>query len=86
MTLFFGGKESLLIELSLEPWLLESIKTAPIDIQINRMHINKFNEVLDYAKKTSFAEQYLWGLERWYLMKEKGHPEYFDRAKEILGK
>lgn len=50
------------------------------------MDINKFNKVLDYAKKTSFAEQYLWGVERWYLMKEKGHPEYFDRAKEILGK
>ena len=28
ITLFFGGKESLLIELSLEPWLLESIKTG----------------------------------------------------------
>lgn len=79
-------KESILIELSAEPWLLQPIVDTPVEIQIERMGIDKFNKMIDFAKRTSFKEQYLWGAEWWYYMKEnKNHPEFWMRAKEIFG-
>lgn len=84
MALLYGPKPSLLIELSLEPWLLVPTISAPLATQIDRMSTDKFNEVVDFAKGTGFAEQYLWGVEWWYFMKGKGHPEYVEKAKEIF--
>lgn len=85
MTLLFGNKKSFLIELSLEPWLLESVTTATMQTQIDRMGMDKVEEILNFAKKTGFEEQYLWGVEWWIWMKNKGHTEYFEKAKEIFG-
>ena len=48
------------------------------------MDITKFNDILEYARATRFEEQYLWGVEWWYYMKENGHPEFWDRAKELF--
>jgi len=79
-----GKKDSILIELSLEPWLLQPIIDTPIDTALSRMDIDKFNNVLNFAKKTGFNEQYLWGVEWWYFMKEKNHPEFWERGKEIF--
>ncbi len=84
MSLLFGNKKSFLIELSLEPWLLESVRTAPIEIQIERMSTDKFEEIISFAKKTGFDTQYLWGAEWWYFMKEKGHPEYWELGKKLF--
>jgi len=28
--------------------------------------------------KTNFDEQYLWGVEWWYYLREKGHPEIWN--------
>jgi len=84
MELFFGQKKSFLIELSLEPWLLEPIAKAPLDTQIERMSPAKFDEVITFAKKTGFDTQFLWGAEWWYFMKQNGHPEYWDKAKELF--
>jgi hypothetical protein len=86
MSMFLGEKKSMLIELSLEPWLLEPIVDAPIERQIQRMDITKFNEVLEFAKGTGFSDQYLWGAEWWYWMKGQGHPEYWDAAKQVFNK
>jgi len=82
--LFFGKKESLLIELSTEPWLLQPIVETPIDTALEQMDIHKFNKIINFAQNTGFAEQYLWGAEWWYFMKENNHPEFWERAKEIF--
>ena len=84
MGLLYGTKKSLLIELSLEPWLIEPIIDVPIETQIDKMNMSKFDEILNFAKKAGFDEQYLWGAEWWYFMKSKGHPEYWDRAKKVF--
>lgn len=83
MQLLFGDKPSLLIELSLEPWLPGPLEQTPIGTQLERMDIDKFKEILQYAHKTSFDTQYLWGVEWWYYMKENGHPEFWDAAKKL---
>jgi hypothetical protein len=87
VNMFYGNgepKESILIELSLEPWLLQPIKDTSLDITTDRMSMHKFNEIIEFAGKTGFEDQYLWGAEWWYFMKEKNHPEYWERAKEIF--
>lgn len=84
MTYVYGKKDSLLIELSLEPWLLEPIVRSPLETQLTRMSIDKFTEAISFARKTGFESQYLWGAEWWYFMREKGHPEYWDTAKPLF--
>lgn len=86
MSMFLGEKKSMLIELSLEPWLLEPIVDAPLDRQIQRMDITKFQEVIDFAKGTGFSDQYLWGAEWWYWMKGQGHSEYWNTAQKVFRK
>jgi hypothetical protein len=83
MALLYGEKETMLIELAAEPWLLEPVTNVPIDIQYERMDIEKLNDILEYAKNTRYEKQYLWGAEWWYWLKEKGQPEMWERGKEI---
>lgn len=66
MKLIYGDKPTFLIELSAEPWLIEPIENVPIATQYTRMDINKFNDILQYAKDTRYDKQYLWGAEWWY--------------------
>lgn len=84
MELIAGDKPSMLIELSLEPWLLQPVVDTPISVQLERMNITKFREIIEFAENTQFEDQYLWGAEWWYYMNEKGHPEFWDEAKEIF--
>lgn len=86
MRLLFGAKPILLIELSGEPWLVEPVLDVDIETQLSRMDINKFNDIIAYAEKTHFGEQYLWGVEWWYWMREHNHNEFWNRAKELYSK
>lgn len=84
MELLYGEKQTFLIELSAEPWLLEPIQDVDIETQYSRMDLDKFNDILEYAEKTRFERQYLWGGEWWYWLKERGHPEMWQRGKELF--
>ncbi|MEY2703451.1 MAG: hypothetical protein RLY43_2090 [Bacteroidota bacterium] len=84
MEIFVKEKRSMLIELSLEPWLLQPVVETPIKTQLERMNINKFREIIDFAKETRFSEQYLWGAEWWYYMNQNGQPEFWNEAKKIF--
>ncbi len=78
-------KRAILIELAAEPWLLTPIADAPLEKQLSRMDIDKLKETLRFAAKTGFEEQYLWGVEWWYYMKGKGHPEFWEEGKRLFG-
>lgn len=80
----YGPKQALLIELSGEPWLLKPIVDTPIDEQLEQMNLDRFNYILNFAQKSGFETQYLWGAEWWYYMKENNHPEFWEKAKEIF--
>jgi len=82
--LIYGTKPSVVIELSGEPWLLKPLVDTPIDIQLQRMGVDKFNEMINFSSKTGFDTFYLWGAEWWYWMKTKGYPELWDRARELF--
>ncbi len=81
--LIYGTKPSMIIELSAEPWLLQSIVDTPVDVQLQRMGIDKFNEMIDFSSKTGFDTFYLWGAEWWYWLSINGRPELWDRAREL---
>jgi hypothetical protein len=84
ISLIFGKKPAIVIELSAEPWLLQPIVETPIEKQLERMGIDKFNEMLDFSSKTGFDTFYLWGAEWWYWLKLNGHEEHWNRAKEVF--
>lgn len=84
MRLLFGKKESMLIELSVEPWLNLPVVDTDLATQLDRMNIEKFKGIVAYAKQTRFKKQYLWGAEWWYWLKEtQGHPEFWEEAKKL---
>lgn len=79
-------KKTILIELGLEPWLNQPIRSAPLDEQLKYMGMDRFREILDIARRADFSEQYLWGGEWWYYMKQNGHAEFWGAAKELYEK
>jgi hypothetical protein len=78
------GKQIAIMELEAEPWTTAGIPNTPIDEQFKTMDIGHFNTIVDYARGTGFSPQYLWGAEWWYWIKDRGHPEFWDRAKELM--
>lgn len=84
MRLLYGEKKTFLIELSLEPWLLEPVVDAPLEVQYSRMDTEKFDAILEYARDTRYDEQYLWGGEWWYWLKEQGETDMWERGKRVF--
>ena len=75
-----GEKETLLIELGSEPWLPQPIVETPIDEQLERMSLDRFQSIVSFASRTGLSTQYLWGAEWWYYMKVHEYPEFWDFA------
>ena len=84
MRLLFGDKQTILIELSAEPWLVAPITDVSLETQFSRMDPAKFEEILTYAKHSRFERQYLWGGEWWYWLKLQGYPEMWERGRELF--
>lgn len=86
MALLYGRKPSLLIELSAEPWLIEPVVDAPLDVQFSRMNVEKFEEIIAYAARTHYERQYLWGAEWWYWLHLQGRSEMWERGQSLYVK
>lgn len=84
MEFVHGPKEAMLIELSLEPWLLQPVVETAKSVQLERMNITKFREIIQFARETRFEKQYLWGAEWWYFMKSREYPAFWNEAKELF--
>lgn len=82
--IFYGEKETFLIELSLEPWLVDSVVNVPLETQYSRMNLEKMDEILAYARDTRYENQYLWGAEWWYWLREQGDDTFWNKGKEIF--
>lgn len=84
MRIIFGEREVILSELSLEPWFGAAVETVPLQEQLERMNIRKVDEIIAYAKKSHLGTQYLWGVEWWYYMKVREHPEFWEKARVLF--
>lgn len=78
------GKPIMIAELEAEPWTTKGIPSTPITEQFQTMSMDHFNTIINHAAGTGFSPQYLWGVEWWWWMRDHGHPEFWDRAKEIV--
>lgn len=87
LTEIITGKKipAVISELGLEAWPVKAIIDTPLEEQLVRMNAERFNGIIDFAAQTSFDEQYLWGAEWWYYLKEvHGRDELWKRAKELF--
>jgi len=72
-------------ELQAEPWapdgdLLE-LEAAEAKKSFD---LEQFKANLQFAINVDFKQTYLWGVEWWYLQKEKGNSSYWDLGREIF--
>ena len=80
-----GQKNFIISELQAEPWSNDWVLRVPIEEQYKTMSPEKFEEIVEYTKKTNFEEAYLWGCEWWYWLKVKHNmPEMWEAAREFL--
>ncbi len=67
-------------ELQAEPWGPDAELDTPIVMTTDQM-----KKVILIARKTGFSEVYFWGIEWWYMMKEKkGNSGYWDIARDTV--
>lgn len=84
VALFYGEKPTYLIELSAEPWLVAPVTEVDLPTQFTRMDVQKFNDILAYAKATRYDTQYLWGAEWWYWLLLQNEPAMWERGKALF--
>ena len=82
--LIAGDKPMVVIELQGESWQKEMTYEVSVEEQYKSMNPEKFRDTIAYAKKSGFDTFYLWGVEWWYWLKENGHPEMWEIAKEEI--
>ncbi|HTM68593.1 MAG TPA: beta-galactosidase [Candidatus Binatia bacterium] len=75
---------AIISELQAEPWAEKGIANMPIDEQLRLMNPTRLEENVRFARKTGFPEAYLWGIEWWYWLKGKGHPELWETGKRLF--
>ncbi|HTK04205.1 MAG TPA: cellulase family glycosylhydrolase [Candidatus Eisenbacteria bacterium] len=76
---------AIISELQAEPWAENGITSMPIDQQLHLMNPTRLIENVRFARKVGFSEAYLWGVEWWYWLRAKGHPELWDAGKQVFG-
>lgn len=80
----YPGKQFMITELQLEPWLPISIVQAPLDMQFKELPFTSFEGYIGYARQTNVARVYLWGAEWWYWLAQHGHSEYWNYVRNTV--
>lgn len=81
-TLF--GKEVIGVELQAEPWGPFPVYNLPMAEQEKSMSLERFKKNVAFAQKVGFSENYFWGVEWWYWMKENNQPEIWNEAQQLF--
>lgn len=71
-------------ELQAEPWAPGAIQDISVAQQLQAMNPTKLAENIAFVRRIGFSEAYLWGIEWWYWLKEKGHSELWDAGKQLF--
>src|SRR3989338_8536490 len=71
-------------ELQMEPWTMDRrMVELSLTDQEKSFNLARFKDNITYVKKTGFPEVYLWGVEYWYWLKEKGQPAIWQEVKKL---
>lgn len=79
-----NNKSTINVELQAEPWAPIFIADIPLVQQLEHFTIQNFKDNVAFAKAVGTQEVYLWGIEWWYWIAERGHPEFLEYAKTIF--
>lgn len=80
-----NNQKTIITELQSEPWIPDNNPlNTPIEKQMEIFPLSKMQDIVEFAKQTGMDEIYLWGPEWWYFMKQNGHPEYWNYAKQLF--
>lgn len=80
------GTQVFLSELQAEPWAASALTSTPVPEQLELMNVTILRDAVAFAEATRLSPIYFWGAEWWYWIKEKGHPEIWEAAREIFQK
>lgn len=86
LTKFFHHnlQKVIITELQMEPWTFNRDMTdLTWEEQEQSFSLKRFQDNIIYVQKTGFSEVYLWGVEYWYWLKEKDHPQIWQQAKTL---
>ena len=83
---FFAEPEKwVVIELQAEPWGPIPFQDLSQEDRNRTMDLEKFRDMMKFARRTGFREFYLWGVEWWYWEKEKNNnPEVWNTARTLF--
>ena len=74
----------IVVELQAEPWTPRALRDIPLEDQFQHFNPERFQAILSYIRGTGFDTFYFWGVEWWYYLKQNGHPEIWEMAKEAI--
>lgn len=75
----------IITELQLEAWAPSTgLLSVPIEEQLKIMSPEKMSGAIQYARRTGLDEIHAWGVEWWYWLKQKGHSELWEVAREHI--
>ncbi|MBU4347794.1 cellulase family glycosylhydrolase [Patescibacteria group bacterium] len=72
------------IELQAEPWGPVPYQNLSKEERDRTMNLEKFREIIEFARLSGFKEFYLWGVEWWYWERAEGRPEMWEEAKVLF--
>ena len=85
LQLFTGTREIIGVELQAEPWFARDINDTTLEEQYELMNAQKLADNVNYARQAGFAENYLWGAEWWYWLKNKhDDPSLVEAARKVF--
>jgi hypothetical protein len=85
ISLFAHPQDWIVIELQAEPWGKSAYQNLSQEERNKTMDLEKFRNIVEFARQTGFKEFYLWGVEWWYWEKEKNNdPSILEEAKKLF--
>jgi hypothetical protein len=85
MLLTFSHVRSIIgVELQAEPWFSKDIHDTTLAEQKKLMNPELFASYTNYAKAVGLSENYLWGAEWWYWLKDVQHDSSMWQAATTL--
>jgi hypothetical protein len=72
------------VELQAEPWFAHDIHETPLPEQYQLMNAQMFQDNVAYARRVGFSENYFWGAEWWYWLKNIQHDQSMVRAAQKI--
>jgi len=78
------NKKVICSELQVEPWSPTLMYDSTLEEQRKTMNLERFKNVIEFARNTGEDEFHLWGPEWWYWMKTRvGNDEIWEEAKKL---